>query len=134
MSKQNKTSPTPFNGINYKTTIGAAVAAAVGAGPALAQEESVGIEEITVTATKRGEVSIMDLAGSIQAFGTEAIREQGLRSRMVLTIHDELLFDARRDEVETLSQLVTNEMEGAMELSVPLKIEIGTGDNWLEAH
>jgi len=78
MSKQNKTSPTPFNGISYKTTIGAAVAAAVGAGPALAQEESIGIEEITVTATKRGEVSIMDLAGSIQAFGTEAIREQGL--------------------------------------------------------
>ena len=78
MSKQNNTSSPPFNGINYKTTIGAAVAAAVGAGPALAQEESVGIEEITVTATKRGAVSIMDLAGSIQAFGTEAIREQGL--------------------------------------------------------
>lgn len=78
MSQPKKTSPTPFNGINYKTTIGAAVAAAVGAGPALAQEESIGIEEITVTATKRGEVSIMDLAGSIQAFGTEAIREQGL--------------------------------------------------------
>jgi iron complex outermembrane receptor protein len=78
MSKQKNSSPTSFNGINYKTTIGAAVAAAVGAGPALAQEESVGIEEITVTATKRGEVSIMDLAGSIQAFGTEAIREQGL--------------------------------------------------------
>ena len=78
MSKQNKTSPTPFNGINYKTTIGAAVAAAVGAGPALAQEESVGIEEITVTATKRGEISIMDLAGSIQAFDTADIRSQGL--------------------------------------------------------
>jgi outer membrane receptor protein involved in Fe transport len=67
-----------FKGITYKTTIGAAVAAAVGAGPALAQEESIGIEEITVTATKRGEISIMDLAGSIQAFDTEAIRNQGL--------------------------------------------------------
>ncbi len=78
MSKRNKNSPTPFSGINYKTTIGAAVAAAVGAGPALAQDESVGIEEITVTATKRGAISIMDLAGSIQAFDTEAIRQQGL--------------------------------------------------------
>ena len=77
MSKQKKSGTTQFNGINYKTTIGAAVAAAVGAGPALAQEESIGIDEITVTATKRGEISIMDLAGSIQAFDTEAIREQG---------------------------------------------------------
>ena len=79
MSQQKKTGPTQFNGINYKTTIGAAVAAAVGASPALAQESgSGGIEEITVTATKRGEVSIMDLAGSIQAFDTAAIRNQGL--------------------------------------------------------
>jgi len=79
MSKQKKCDPTQYNGINYKTTIGAAVAAAVGAGPALAQEEeSIGIDEITVTATKRGEVSIMDLAGSVQAFDTQAIRQQGL--------------------------------------------------------
>jgi outer membrane receptor protein involved in Fe transport len=79
MSKKEKSGTTQFNGISYRTTIGAAVAAAVGAGPALAQdEESIGIEEITVTATKRGEVSIMDLAGSIQAFDTAAIRNQGL--------------------------------------------------------
>ena len=77
MSKQNKSGRPQFSGINYSTTIGAAVAAAVGAGPALAQE-SVGIEEITVTATKRGAVSIMDIAGSIQAFDTESIRNQNL--------------------------------------------------------
>jgi iron complex outermembrane receptor protein len=78
MAKQNNCDPAAFNGISYKTTIGAAVAAAVGAGPgtALAQD-SQGIEEITVTATKRGEVSIMDIAGSIQAFDTAAIRNQG---------------------------------------------------------
>ena len=56
------------------------------------------------------------------------------RSRMVLTIHDELLFDARRDEVDDLSALVTEEMEKAMTLKVPLKVELGLGDNWLEAH
>jgi len=78
MSKQQKSGPTQFNGIQYSTTIGAAVAAAVGASPALAQQQPAGIEEITVTATKRGEVSIMDLAGSVQAFDTEAIRNQNL--------------------------------------------------------
>ena len=79
MAKAKPTDPAPFNGISYSTTIGAAVAAAVGAGPALAQE-SKGIEEVVVTATKRGEISIMDLAGSIQAFDTEAIRNQNLFS------------------------------------------------------
>ena len=79
MAKAINHDPAAFTGISYKTTIGAAVAAAVGAGPGIAQaQESKGIEEITVTATKRGEVSIMDLAGSIQAFDTESIREQGL--------------------------------------------------------
>ncbi|NIL95010.1 MAG: TonB-dependent receptor plug domain-containing protein [Woeseiaceae bacterium] len=79
MSKSKDHNTAAFAGISYRTTIGAAVAAAVGTGPgaALAQE-SRGIEEITVTATKRGAVSMMDLAGSIQAFDTEAIRNQGL--------------------------------------------------------
>ena len=62
------------------------------------------------------------------------MRQARLRSRMVLTIHDELLFDARRDEVDQLSALVTEEMEQAMPLAVPLKVELGTGDNWLAAH
>jgi DNA polymerase-1 len=53
---------------------------------------------------------------------------------MVLTIHDELLFDARRDELEPLKRLVTEEMEGAMQLTVPLKVELGQGDTWLAAH
>jgi outer membrane receptor protein involved in Fe transport len=79
MAKEVNHDPAAFNGISYKTTIGAAVAAAVGAGPGVAMaQDSQGIEEITVTATKRGEVSIMDIAGSIQAFDTAAIRNQGL--------------------------------------------------------
>ena len=57
-----------------------------------------------------------------------------LRSKMVLTIHDELLFDAHRGELDRLTRLVSEEMEGAMALRVPLKVEIGTGQNWLEAH
>ncbi|MEJ2127921.1 MAG: hypothetical protein P8X81_03650, partial [Woeseiaceae bacterium] len=70
MFKLKNSDPSSFEGITYKTTIGAAVAAAVGVTPAIAQEQSIGIEEITVTATKRGAVSLMDIAGSIQAFDT----------------------------------------------------------------
>ncbi len=62
------------------------------------------------------------------------LREEKLRSQMVLTIHDELLFDARVGELPRLKKLVTEEMEGAMELKVPLKVELGQGKNWLEAH
>ena len=79
MSEQKRAAPAAGNGINYTTTISAAVAAAVGgAVPVYAQDGIGGIEEITVTATKRGDVSIQDLAGSIQAFGTEQIRNQNL--------------------------------------------------------
>jgi DNA polymerase-1 len=62
------------------------------------------------------------------------LREEGLRSKMVLTIHDELLFDALKEEVDTLKKVVTEEMEAAMDLKVPLKVELGLGPNWLEAH
>ena len=79
MSKVKESDSLQFKGISYSTTLGAAVAAAAGAGPALAQDDrSIGIEEITVTASKRGAMSIQDFAGSIQAFDTEAIRNQNL--------------------------------------------------------
>ena len=59
---------------------------------------------------------------------------EGLHSRMVLQIHDELLFDTLPDEVETLSRLVVEEMENVITLSVPLTVECNHGKNWLEAH
>ena len=59
---------------------------------------------------------------------------EGLRSRMVLQIHDELLFDAVPDEVDALGRLVTEEMEHVITLSVPLTVECNHGRNWLEAH
>lgn len=62
------------------------------------------------------------------------IRQEGLRSRMVLQIHDELVFDAAADEVVTLEQIVREEMENVTILSVPLTVECNHGDNWLEAH
>ena len=62
------------------------------------------------------------------------IAEEGLRSRMVLQIHDELVFDAVKDEVETLERIVREEMENVTKLSVPLTVECNYGNNWLEAH
>ncbi len=59
---------------------------------------------------------------------------EGLQSRMVLQIHDELLFDAIPSEVGQLSQIVTEEMENVVKLSVPLTVECNHGNNWLEAH
>lgn len=58
----------------------------------------------------------------------------GLKSRMLLQVHDELVFDMHPDEEATLRALVTEGMVGALELDCPIEIEIGIGDNWLEAH
>ena len=62
------------------------------------------------------------------------IRQEGLESRMILQIHDELVFDAVASEVERLEQIVTEEMENVTRLSVPLTVECNHGSNWLEAH
>ena len=62
------------------------------------------------------------------------ISEAGLQSRMVLQIHDELVFDALREEVDVLQKIVKEEMENVIELSVPLTVECNYGNNWLEAH
>ena len=62
------------------------------------------------------------------------IEVEGLESRMVLQIHDELLFDAVPSEVERLEVLVKEEMENVIKLSVPLTVECNHGNNWLEAH
>ena len=62
------------------------------------------------------------------------IEKEGLKSRMVLQIHDELVFDSIPEEVELLERIVREEMENVIELSVPLTVECNHGNNWLEAH
>ena len=62
------------------------------------------------------------------------LKEAGLKSRMVLQIHDELLFDALPSEVDTLKQIVVDVMENVVRLNVPLTVECSSGKNWLEAH
>lgn len=62
------------------------------------------------------------------------MREKRMKSRMILQIHDELLFDTTPEEVTALSRLVTDEMEHVINLSIPLTVECNYGKNWLEAH
>jgi DNA polymerase I len=62
-----------------------------------------------------------------------AIRHRGLSGRMLLQVHDELVFEAPPDEIEPMTQLVREHMENVLELRVPLVVDIGVGPNWLEA-
>jgi DNA polymerase-1 len=63
----------------------------------------------------------------------QALREEGLRSRMLLQVHDELVFEVAPDELDTLRDLVTRTMRGAFQLRVPLEVSFGTGRSWAEA-
>lgn len=62
------------------------------------------------------------------------MKKRDLKSKMLLQVHDELLFDAHKSEVDELKALVKDLMENAMPISVPSTVEMGTGNNWLEAH
>ena len=59
---------------------------------------------------------------------------RGLKSKMILQVHDELVFDACLDELEILKEIVNDKMTNALPLNIPVVVELNTGDNWLEAH
>lgn len=62
----------------------------------------------------------------------DLIHSRGLQSRMILQVHDELIFDVVPEEVEIMKVLVVEQMEGAVKLTVPLKVEMGLGNNWYD--
>ncbi|MDZ7377418.1 MAG: DNA polymerase I, partial [candidate division KSB1 bacterium] len=62
------------------------------------------------------------------------MKAERLGAKMIMQVHDELVFEVPIDEVDQMKSLVREEMEGAIELSVPIKVDIGVGKNWLEAH
>ena len=64
----------------------------------------------------------------------ERFKREGIRSKMILQVHDELNFSVIPEERETVERIVIEEMEGACTLKVPLKADCGWGANWLEAH
>ncbi|HBR53848.1 MAG TPA: DNA polymerase I, partial [Flavobacteriaceae bacterium] len=62
------------------------------------------------------------------------LSEGNYQTKMLLQVHDELVFDVYKPELETMKTLIKSEMENAYSLSVPLDVEIGVGNDWLEAH
>lgn len=62
------------------------------------------------------------------------LKRENLRTRMVLQVHDELLFEVPEDEVDRIGPMVKEEMEGVHRLDVPLKVDVNVGKNWDEAH
>jgi DNA polymerase-1 len=56
------------------------------------------------------------------------------KSKMLLQVHDELVFDVHNSELEKIKPMIQHEMENAFKMDVPLDVEIGAGKNWLEAH
>jgi len=64
----------------------------------------------------------------------DKLKNEKYRSKMILQVHDELIFEVFEPELETIKKMVLHEMSNAASLAVPLKVDCGTGKNWLEAH
>ena len=63
----------------------------------------------------------------------EEFKKLNLKSKMIIQVHDELIFDVTKDELETVSQIVKKTMENVYKLEVPLKVDINYGKNWYDA-
>jgi DNA polymerase-1 len=62
------------------------------------------------------------------------MKSEKYRSKMILQVHDELIFETELSELEKLKKMVVYEMSNAVKLDVPLLVDTGTGNNWFEAH
>ncbi|MFT4662716.1 MAG: DNA polymerase-1, partial [Patiriisocius sp.] len=62
------------------------------------------------------------------------MQNKNMQSRMVLQVHDELVFEVHNSELDEMKEMVSEKMMGAVDLKVPLKVDVGVGSNWLEAH
>ncbi len=89
-------------------------------------------ERNAINAPIQGSAADMIKIAMINIF--ETLKKENLKSIMILQVHDELVFDVHRNEVDTVKQIVKDKMQNAIQLNVPIEVEISTGDNWLEAH
>ncbi|MBP6643706.1 MAG: DNA polymerase I, partial [Flavobacteriales bacterium] len=89
-------------------------------------------ERIAINAPMQG--SAADIIKVAMVDIHSRMRSQGLKSRLLLQVHDELVLDAHNDEAEALKAMVKERMESAYALDVPLVVDISLGKNWLEAH
>jgi DNA polymerase-1 len=62
------------------------------------------------------------------------MKKEEMQSKMIIQVHDELNFDCLKSELEQMKVILCEEMENAVQLSVPLTVDMGVGENWLEAH
>ena len=63
----------------------------------------------------------------------DRLAEEGLQSKLILQVHDELLIETPKEELTQVEQILTEEMQGAAQMSVTLEIDMHTGNNWYEA-
>lgn len=89
-------------------------------------------ERNAVNAPVQGTAADIIKIAMVRIYGE--MEERGLRSRMIMQVHDELIFDVVPDELPAMRELVERQMAGAYRGAVPLVAEAGVGDNWLEAH
>ncbi len=89
-------------------------------------------ERNAINAPIQGSAADMIKIAMINVF--EAFRENKLDSKMIMQVHDELVIDVHKDEIEIVKKLVRDNMVHAMDLEVPIEVEMSVGENWLEAH
>jgi DNA polymerase-1 len=89
-------------------------------------------ERIAINAPIQGTAADLIKAAMIRIH--RRLIQEGRESKLTLQIHDELVFEVPKGELEGLRAMVKEEMEGVMKLSIPLKVDIGVGKNWAEAH
>jgi len=89
-------------------------------------------ERNAINAPIQGSSADMIKIAMIRVFNE--MQHRNMRSKMILQVHDELVFDTHREEAKELKLLVNEKMKNALVLNVPVVVDINTGDNWLEAH
>ena len=77
--------------------------------------------------------SAADLIKMVMINISNLLKKKKVKSKMILQVHDELVFEVHKDEVEFMRNMVEENMEGCIKLEVPIKVDIGIGDSWLEA-
>jgi DNA polymerase-1 len=94
--------------------------------------DAVGAENIAVNSPVQGSAS--DLIKLAMVAIHKKLRESPLQARLLLQVHDELVLECAVGDLDAVKRIVKDCMEGAMDLAVPLTVEVGSGANWLEAH
>lgn len=89
-------------------------------------------ERIAINMPVQGTAADMIKIAMINIF--EEFRKEKMKSKMILQVHDELVFDCEKDEIKEVEKIVVNKMKRAIKMDVPIDVDIGIGENWFEAH